>query len=150
MPVPDQRKYPRVKPPRTFVVAWRSGMTRDVSYMDSLALGGLFIRTRRPVPLRSSVQLLLDTPAGQIRGRAIVRRVHEKTGMALQIIAMDPGDRALVDRARPILATPPIPRHSERSLRSEESLCSALLCALCVLISVTSVLILVFGSSLAP
>jgi len=95
---PDQRKYPRIKPPRTFLAAWQSGMTRDVSYMDSLALGGLFIRTKRPVPLRSSVQLLLDTPAGQIRGRAIVRRVHEKTGMALQIIAMDPGDRALLHR----------------------------------------------------
>jgi Tfp pilus assembly protein PilZ len=73
-------------------------MTRDVSYMDSLALGGLFIRTKRPVPLRSSVQLLLDTPAGQIRSRAIVRRVHANTGMALQIIAMDPGDRALLHR----------------------------------------------------
>jgi len=98
MSAPDQRKYPRLKPPKSFVVAWRSGMTRDVSYMDSLALGGLFIRTKRPVPLRSAVQLLLDTPAGQIRGRAIVRRVHEKTGMALQIIAMDPGDRALLHR----------------------------------------------------
>ncbi len=98
MPSPDQRKYPRVTPPRTFLVAWQSGMTRDVSYMDSLALGGLFIRTRRPMPLRSAVQLLLDTPAGQIRGRAIVRRVHERTGMALQIIAMDPGDRALLHR----------------------------------------------------
>lgn len=98
MLAPDQRKYPRVKPPKSFVVAWESGMTRDVSYMDSLALGGLFVRTKCPVPLRSSVQLLLDTPAGQIRGRAIVRRVHEKTGMALQIIAMDPGDRALLSR----------------------------------------------------
>ena len=98
MIAPEQRKYPRIRPPRSFVVAWRSGMTRDVSYMDSLALGGLFIRTKRPVPLRSSVQLLLDTPAGQIRGRAIVRRVHEKTGMAVQIIAMDPGDRALLYR----------------------------------------------------
>jgi hypothetical protein len=98
MPLPDQRKYPRVKPPKSFLVAWQSGMTRDVSYMDSLALGGLFIRTRRPLPLRSAVQLLLDTPAGQIRGRAIVRRVHQNTGMALQIIAMDPGDRALLHR----------------------------------------------------
>lgn len=98
MLAPDQRKYPRVKPPKSFVVAWESGLTRDVSYVDSLALGGLFVRTKRPVPLRSSVQLLLDTPAGQIRGRAIVRRVHEKTGMALQIIAMDPGDRALLSR----------------------------------------------------
>ena len=93
---PDLRKYPRVRPPRSFLVAWQSGMTRDVSYMDSLALGGLFIRTKSPVPLRSAVQLLLDTPAGQIRGRAIVRRVHERKGMAVQIIAMDPGDRALL------------------------------------------------------
>jgi hypothetical protein len=98
MPLADQRKHPRVKPPKSFLVAWQSGMTRDVSYMDSLALGGLFIRTRRPLPLRSAVQLLLDTPAGQIRGRAIVRRVHQNTGMALQIIAMDPGDRALLHR----------------------------------------------------
>ena len=98
MLAPDHRKYPRIRPPKSFVVAWQSGMARDVSYMDSLALGGLFIHTKRPVPLRSSVQLLLDTPAGQIRGRALVRRVHANTGMALQIIAMDPGDRALLHR----------------------------------------------------
>ena len=98
MPAPDQRQYARIRPPKSFVVAWQSGMTRDVSYMDSLALGGLFIRTKQPVPLRSSVQLLLDTPAGQIRGRALVRRVHPHTGMALQIIAMDPSDRALLQR----------------------------------------------------
>ena len=73
-------------------------MTRDVSYMGDLALGGLFIRTHRPVPIRSAVQLLLDTPAGQIRGRAIVRRVQERKGMALQFISMDPGDRALLHR----------------------------------------------------
>ena len=98
MTTPDLRKYPRIRPPRSFVVAWQSGMTRDVSYMDSLALGGLFIRTKCPVPLRSAVQLLLDTPAGQIRSRAIVRRVQQNAGMALQIIAMDPGDRALLHR----------------------------------------------------
>jgi len=98
MLAPDQRKYPRIRPPKSFVVAWQSGTTRDVSYLDSLALGGLFIRTKRPVALRSAVQLLLDTPAGQIRGRAIVRRVHPHAGMALQIIAMDPGDRALLHR----------------------------------------------------
>ena len=98
MPPPDLRKYPRTRPPKSFVLAWQSGITRDVSYMESIALEGLFVRTKRPAPLRSSVQLLLDTPAGQIRGRAIVRRVHENSGMALQIIAMDPSDRALLHR----------------------------------------------------
>jgi hypothetical protein len=85
-------------------------MTRDVSYMDSLALGGLFIRTKNPVPLRSAVQLLLDTPAGQVRGRAIVRRVHDQKGMALQIIAMDPSDRALLHHElRDLFASLPSP-----------------------------------------
>ena len=106
MLAPEQRKYPRVKPPNSFLVAWQSGMARDVSYLDSLALGGLFIRTPRPLPLRSAMQLLLDTPAGQIRGRAIVRRVHEKAGMALQIIAMDPGDRAVLRRGLRDLCAP--------------------------------------------
>jgi hypothetical protein len=110
MPSHDQRKYPRICPPRSFLVAWQSGMTRDVSYMGDLALGGLFIRTRNPVPIRSSVQLLLDTPAGQIRGRAIVRRVHERKGMALQIIAMDPTDRALLHHELiDLLASEPSP-----------------------------------------
>ncbi len=94
----DQRKFPRISPPRSFVVAWRSGLTRQVSYMDNLALGGLFIRTKQPVPLRSAVQILMDTPDGQIRGRAMVRRVDELQGMALQFIAMDPSDRALLHR----------------------------------------------------
>jgi hypothetical protein len=39
------------------------------------------------------VQILLDMPVGQVRGRAIVRRVADH-GMGIQIIAMDPGDRA--------------------------------------------------------
>jgi hypothetical protein len=94
----DQRKYPRVKPPKSFVVAWQSGVTRDVSYVESLGLGGLFVRTKEPVPLRSSVQILMDMPAGQVRGRAVVRRVQEKRGMAVQIIAMDPEDRARLFR----------------------------------------------------
>jgi hypothetical protein len=39
------------------------------------------------------VQILLDMPVGQVRGRAVVRRLADQ-GMGIQIIAMDPGDRA--------------------------------------------------------
>jgi len=98
MLAPDQRKYPRVKPPSSLVVAWQSGMTRDVSYVESLALGGLFLRTKSPAPLRSSVQLLMDMPIGQVRGRGIVRRVQRALGMAVEIIAMGPEDRARLKR----------------------------------------------------
>jgi hypothetical protein len=90
----DQRKYPRLKPPKSVVVAWQSGVLRDVSYVESLGLSGLFLRTKKQVALRSLVQILLDMPVGQVRARAVVRWVKQQQGMGLQIIAMDQGDRA--------------------------------------------------------
>ena len=94
MDVKEQRKYPRLKPPKSIVVAWQSGVLRDVSYVESLGLSGLFLRTKKQVALRSLVQILLDMPVGQVRARAVVRWVKQQQGMGLQIIAMDPGDRA--------------------------------------------------------
>ena len=86
---PDQRRYPRVKPPQTAVVAWQVGTHRGVSYIESLGVGGLFIRTREKLALRSLVQVLLDLPVGQVRCKAVGRRVSENHGMAVQIIEMD-------------------------------------------------------------
>jgi hypothetical protein len=57
-------------------------------------VGGLFVRTKESIPLRSLIQILLDLPVGQVRARAIVRRVLEGRGIAVEFIAMDPSDRA--------------------------------------------------------
>jgi hypothetical protein len=89
----EQRQHPRIKPPKSVVVAWQSGIHRDVCYVENLSLGGLYILTKKKIPLRSPVQILLDMPVGQVRGRAVVRRLADH-GMGIQIIAMDPGDRA--------------------------------------------------------
>jgi hypothetical protein len=89
----EQRAYPRIKPPTSVLGAWRSGLPRDVSYVESLAIGGVFLRTKKKVAIRSLVQVLLDMPVGQVRGRAVVRRHHEHYGIAVQFIAMDPEDR---------------------------------------------------------
>lgn len=98
MSATEQRKYPRLKPPKSVVVAWQSGVLRDVSYVDSLGLSGLFLRTKKPVALRSLVQILLDMPVGQVRARAVVRWVKEQQGIGLQIIAMGQEDRARLFR----------------------------------------------------
>ena len=90
----EQRRYPRVKPPKSIVAAWQAGTQRGVSFVDSLAIGGLFVRTKERVPLRCLVQILLDLPVGQVRARAIVRRVRNGHGMAVQFIAMGQTDRA--------------------------------------------------------
>ena len=101
---PEQRKYPRVRPPKSVLAAWQAGTRRGVSFLDSLSVGGFFVRTREALPLRCLVQILLDLPVGQVRCRAIVRRVRENYGVALQIIAMEPSDRArLFEQVRALL-----------------------------------------------
>lgn len=101
---PEQRKYPRVRPPKSVLAAWQAGTRRGVSFLDSLSVGGFFVRTREALPLRCLVQILLDLPVGQVRCRAIVRRIRENYGVALQIIAMEPSDRArLFEQVRALL-----------------------------------------------
>lgn len=89
----EQRRYPRVRSPKGLVVAWQSGTRRTVSYLESLALGGLFVLTRQPLPLRSMVKILFDLPIGEVRARAVVRRIGQH-GMGIEFIAMDQEDRA--------------------------------------------------------
>ena len=102
----EQRRYPRVVPPRSLKVAWQSGTRRAVSYLENMGLGGLFVVTRQPVPIRSMVKVLMDLPLGEMRARAVVRRVTPARGMGLEFIAMTQEDRARLSKAlQPMLAT---------------------------------------------
>jgi hypothetical protein len=94
----EQRRYPRVSPPTGLVVAWQSGTRRAVSYLENLAMGGLFVLTRQPLPLRSMVKVLFDFPIGEVRARAVVRRIIAQRGMGIEFIAMDQEDRARLHR----------------------------------------------------
>lgn len=102
----EQRRYPRVVPPKGLRVAWESGTRRAVSYLESMGLGGLFVVTRQPVPIRSMVKVLMDLPLGEVRARAVVRRVAPARGMGIEFIAMTQEDRARLSKAlQPMLAT---------------------------------------------
>jgi PilZ domain len=90
----QERRYPRVAPRATIFVAWQVGIQRVVSQLESLAIGGFFIRTPDPPPERSLVHLLVDLPNGEVRARAVVRRTAGRRGMGVEIIAMAPEDRA--------------------------------------------------------
>lgn len=102
----EQRRYPRVVPPKSVTVAWQSGTRRAVSYLESIGLGGLFVVTRQPVPLRSMVKVLLDLQYGEVRARAVVRRISPARGMGIEFIAMSQEDRARLNKAlQPMFAT---------------------------------------------
>lgn len=101
----EQRRYPRVAAPKSLMVAWQSGTRRAVSSLGSMALGGLFVLTRQPAPIRSMVKLLMDLPFGEVRARAVVRRVTPALGMGIEFIAMTQEDRARLNKAlQPMLA----------------------------------------------
>jgi len=100
----ELRRYPRVMAPRNLLVAWQSGTRRAVSALESIGLGGLFVVTQQPVPVLSTMKILMDLPFGEVRARAIVRRVLPR-GMAVEFIAMTQEDRARLNKALlPMLA----------------------------------------------
>ena len=104
----QKRRYPRAVPLRRLAVAWQCGARQGVSYLESVALGGLFLLTRQPLPIRSAVKILVELPFGEVRARGVVRRVNPLRGMGIEFIAMTPEDRARLVRAlKPMLEAQP-------------------------------------------
>lgn len=89
----ENRRYPRVKPPSNLVVAWQNANRRWLSYVGGLGLGGLFIRTKEPLPVGSVIQILIDLPGNGVRARAVVRDVKPNEGMGVGIVSMGQEDR---------------------------------------------------------
>ena len=95
MGVPNPtRRYPRVKSPKGLNVAWQSATQRLVSRVETLGLGGLFIRTKEPPAPGTMIQLLIDIPGGGVRAHAIVRDIKPGDGMGAGIVSMSQEDRA--------------------------------------------------------
>jgi len=56
--------------------------------------------------MRSMVKVLMDLQFGEVRARAVVRRVTPARGMGLEFVAMTQEDRARLNKALlPMLAT---------------------------------------------
>jgi hypothetical protein len=90
----DFRRYPRISSPKGTILAWQSASERHVSHVANLGLGGLYIRTTEPPPPGTFIQLLLDVPTGEVRGRAVVQRSKLQDGMGVRFVAMQQEDRA--------------------------------------------------------
>ena len=94
----NARRYPRSKVQKPVLVAWKKGTEKHVSRVENLALGGLFVCTRDSPAVGTSLQLLFNTPEGEVRVRAIVRNLISGQGMGVAIVSMEQEDRARLDR----------------------------------------------------
>ena len=87
-----------MKAPKSAVVAWKTAERQEVSRVKTIALGGLFIRTKNPPKAGSMIQMLIVTPRGDLRTRANVRDVIAGEGMGVAIVSMEPEDRGKLER----------------------------------------------------
>ena len=87
-------------------VGWEAGGHREVSRAETVGLGGLYLHTPNPLPLGTMIQLLFDLKSGEVRARASVRYSSSGKGMGVQIVQMEPGDRARLHQFLLNYATP--------------------------------------------
>jgi PilZ domain-containing protein len=66
--------------------------------LETISLGGVFIHTPEPPPVGSMINMLLDMQNGDVRARAVVRRVAPNKGMGIEFISMTPEDRARLNK----------------------------------------------------
>lgn len=90
----NPRRYPRHCSPKGTLLAWQATTVRDVSRVVDLSLGGFYVRAIEPLPVGTSIQLLLVAPALEVRARAVVQRSEPQKGMGIKLIAMQQEDRA--------------------------------------------------------
>ena len=90
----DRRRHPRIGLPKAIPVAWSATGAKTMSRTLSVSIGGLFISTPRPQAPGTQLQVLVATPVGEVRARAVVRNIRASAGMGIEFVAMQMQDRA--------------------------------------------------------
>jgi type IV pilus assembly protein PilZ len=95
----DRRQSPRV--PVTLELSYFSEgqLARDL--VTDLSEGGLFVRTRKPLPIGTEVALQLELPSGvtRLHGRVVWLRNAAEDGMGIAFVGeVPPTIRALLHR----------------------------------------------------
>ncbi|HKO04798.1 MAG TPA: PilZ domain-containing protein [Candidatus Acidoferrales bacterium] len=89
-----QRRYPRASSAKNMFVAWKSPSRTSISRISVVGLGGMFIHEADPPPPGTLLQLLFETPVGQVRARAAVRSAEVGRGMGVEFMQMRQQERA--------------------------------------------------------
>jgi hypothetical protein len=105
-PSPENRLFPRVLLPKGIPVAWKNSRERTLSRLDSISMGGVFIKVPDPPPVGEIIELYFGVPGGDVRARAIVRRSHKGKGMGIQFVSMAQDKRARLSQLLQKLLAP--------------------------------------------
>lgn len=90
---PPPRRYPRKQLQKGMLVAWQGAGARRTDRAKTLGMGGLYIETADPPAAGAFIQLLIDTPEGEVRARAVIRNADPGRGMGVEFVGMDQAAR---------------------------------------------------------
>ncbi len=92
------RRYERISLPNGMFVAWYGGGDQQISSVQTLGIGGMFLAVPNPPAVGSSLRMVFDVPGGNVRADAIVRNVTPGRGMGVEFVKLGPQDRLLLER----------------------------------------------------
>jgi hypothetical protein len=114
--LPSRRLYSRVETPENVWVYWNCSGRADVSPVQNMSMGGLFLKTTAAKPVGSVVNLHFLVQEGQIRADAAIKYVTPGCGMGMKFAAVSQEDRprlaALMTRLRGLAPKNPRARNA--------------------------------------
>ena len=106
MPDTDRRNHPRIK--AKVKVRFKNASAFIAEYTHNISKGGLFVRTAKPCPMESLVEVIIVLPETEEEIHALGRVMHVVTqeeaeedrpaGMGLELHDISPEDLAKIDR----------------------------------------------------
>ena len=90
---PCRRLTSRVEAREDVWVYWRCNGRDDVSRVQDISVGGLFVETPKSFPAATVTKLHFLVQEGQIRADAVVQYVKPNSGLGLKFTAVTEDDR---------------------------------------------------------
>lgn len=89
----SSRRHKRVDTPQGVWAYWHCGHSEDTSRVRDLSVGGVFIETKKVLPIDATVELNFLVEDGGIVAEATVRHVLSRVGAGLQFKNVRTEDR---------------------------------------------------------
>lgn len=77
-------------------VAWYGGGQQQVSRVETLSAGGLFVCGPITQPVGANIVLVFQVPGGVVQAEAVVRNVVPGKGMGVEFVKMSDESRLLL------------------------------------------------------
>jgi glucokinase len=93
----ETRRHERISLPKGMSVTWYGGGQQQVSRVQTLSMGGVFVCGSITMRVGTDLTLVFEVPGGMILAEAVVRNVVPGEGMGVEFTKMNPQSQVLLE-----------------------------------------------------